>query len=43
MARYEHLPIDKQALDPASHLERVLMGFSSTAPGFATQSIDLKR
>jgi hypothetical protein len=28
MARYEHLPIDKQALDVAVHFERVVAGFS---------------
>ena len=28
MARYEHLPIYKQALDVAVHFERLVMGFS---------------
>ncbi len=28
MARYEHLPIYKQALDVAVHFERVVAGFS---------------
>jgi hypothetical protein len=28
MARYEHLPIDKQALDVAVHFEQVVAGFS---------------
>ena len=28
MARYEHLPIYKQALDAAVHFERVVAGFS---------------
>ena len=28
MARYEHLPIYKQALDVAVHFEKVVAGFS---------------
>ncbi|MDP6673370.1 MAG: hypothetical protein QGH93_00765 [Gammaproteobacteria bacterium] len=28
MARYEHLPIYKQALDAAAHFEKVVAGFS---------------
>ena len=28
MARYEHLPIYKQALDAAVHFEKVVAGFS---------------
>jgi hypothetical protein len=28
MARYEHLPIYKQALDVAVHFERIVAGFS---------------
>ena len=32
MARYEHLPIYKQALDVAVHFERVVTGFYSGHP-----------
>ena len=43
MARYEHLPIYKQALDAAVHFEKVVAGFSryhkyTRAPRSATRA-----
>ena len=34
MARYEHLPIYKQAMDVAVHFEKVVAGFYSGPPAF---------
>ncbi len=46
MARYEHLPIYKQAMDIAIHMEKVVAGFSryhkyTLAPIYGKKAVKL--